>query len=156
MDPILGSVDSEMSSDIGQTASEQALNPDLLLGLPEIDSQHRALFAQLDRLIGKPQAHPVAEPFSEILSQLGRQIDAHFLSEESILQACDMPPEELAEHMSAHEEILEQYTRLNLDLMAGKAVGQQTILRMVRGWIVDHVLQYDSRIRQYVSLSQEQ
>jgi hemerythrin len=45
---------------------------------------------------------------------------------------------------------------LNLDLMAGKAIGQQTILRMVRGWIVDHVLQYDSRIRQYVSLSQEQ
>jgi hemerythrin len=111
MDSIFGSVDSEMSSDLGLTMSEQALHPDLLLGLPEIDSQHRALFAQLDRLIGKPQSHPVAEPFSEILSQLGRQIDAHFLSEESILQACDMPPEELAEHMSAHEEILEQYTR---------------------------------------------
>lgn len=145
-----------MNSERGQSTSEQTMNHDLLLGLPEIDSEHRALFAQLDRLIGKPQSHSVAEPFSEILSQLGRQIDAHFVSEESLLKACDMPPEELAEHMSAHEEILEQYTRLNLDLMAGKAIGQQSILKMVRGWIVDHVHQYDSRIRQYVSLSEEQ
>lgn len=150
-----GVAESEMNLDGGQSTGEQTLDQALLLGLPEIDSQHRDLFAQLDRLIGKPQAQPLAEPFSEILSQLGRQIDAHFVSEESILQRCGMPREELDEHMSAHEEILEQYTRLNLDLMTGKEIGQQSILRMVRGWIVDHVLQYDSRIRQYVSLSQE-
>lgn len=145
-----------MNSERGQSTSAQTLNQDLLLGLPEIDSQHRALFAQLDRLIAKPQSSPLAEPFSEILSQLGRQIDAHFVSEESILMACGMPPEELAEHLSAHEEILEQYTRLNLDLMAGKVIGQQSILQMVRGWIVDHVLQYDSRIRRYLSPSRDQ
>lgn len=156
MKAIRGCAGTEMNLERGQSTSAQTLNQDLQLGLPEIDSQHRALFAQFDRLIGKPQSHPVAEPFSEILSQLGRQIDAHFVSEESILMACGMPPEELAEHMSAHEEILEQYTRLNLDLMDGRVIGQQSILEMVRGWIVDHVHQYDYRIRQYASLSRDE
>lgn len=145
-----------MYSDPGQSASGQTRNQCPLLGLPEIDSQHLALFAQFDRLIGKPHSHPVAEPFSEILSQLGRQIDAHFVSEESLLKACGMPPEELAEHLAAHEEILEQYAQLNLDLIAGKGIGQQSILEMVRRWIVDHIHQYDSRIRHYLSLSRDQ
>ena len=142
-----------MDWDLGQHENQKTLDRGLLLGLPEIDSQHGALFAQLDRLIARTQAQHLSEPFLEILSQLGRQINAHFESEESFLRACGMPPEELAEHMSAHEEILEQYTRLNLDLMAGKPIGQQSILKQVREWIVEHVLRHDSRIRQYVSLS---
>ena len=153
---ISGRTDTGMASDGGQSVSGQAQNQYPLLGLPEIDSQHLALFTLFDRLIGKPHSHPVAEPFSEILSQLGRQIADHFDSEESLLKACGMPRDELAEHLAAHEKILEEYSQLNLDLMAGKAIGQQSILEMVRRWIVDHIHQYDFRIRDYLSVSRDQ
>lgn len=131
-------------------------NPDreLLLGLPEIDSQHGALIQQLDRLINATRTDSQDDSFLEVLSQLGRQIDAHFLSEESFLKICGMPPDEVAKHISAHEEILEQYTRLNLDLMIGEAIGQQSIVKLVRNWIVDHIVEYDFRIAEYVSQAQ--
>lgn len=120
------------------------------VGLPVIDREHVALVRQLDRLNADKEAQPGSEAFSEILSRLGRQINAHFDSEEEILRTCGMPPELVLEHIQAHTEILEQYARLNLELMAGKLHSRDEALGLVRRWIVDHVLNHDVRICEYL------
>lgn len=120
------------------------------VGMPVIDREHVALVRQLDRLNDDKDAQPGSEAFSEILSRLGRQINAHFDSEEEILRSCEMPPELVREHIQAHTEILEQYARLNLDLMAGKQLSREEALGLVRRWIVDHVLNHDVRISDYL------
>ncbi len=120
------------------------------IGLPLIDGEHVALVRQLDRLNADQDAHPNSDSFSEVLSGLGRQINAHFDSEEDILRSCGMPPELVLEHINAHTEILEQYARLNLDLMAGKFHTRDEALGLVRRWIVDHVLNHDVRIAEYL------
>ncbi|MBI5108278.1 MAG: hemerythrin family protein [Rhodocyclales bacterium] len=120
------------------------------VGVPAIDREHAALVAQLDRLNANPDAHPGTETFSEILSRLGRQINAHFDSEEAILRECAMPTEIVLEHIQAHTEILDQYSRLNLELMNGKALSRDEALGMIRRWIVDHVLHHDMKLTQYV------
>lgn len=120
------------------------------VGLPVIDREHVALVRQLDRLTADKDARPGSEAFSEVLSRLGRQINAHFDSEEEILRDCGMPPEMVMDHIRAHTEILEQYACLNLDLMAGKLQSRDEALGLVRRWIVDHVLNHDVRIRDYL------
>lgn len=105
--------------------------------------------AHLDRLHADADANPGTDAFSEVLGRLGRQINAHFDSEEAILRDCGMPPQTVLDHIRAHTEILDQYTRLNLELMNGKAVSRDEALLMVREWIVEHVLNHDMKIAEY-------
>ena len=121
----------------------------MLTGVPSIDREHDALLVQLNRLLDNPQTQPASDSFSEVLSCLGTQIVAHFDSEENILKSCGMPAEEVAAHVRAHTEILEQYARMNCDLMDGKAPTRPEALCTVKNWIIDHLWQYDSKIAGY-------
>lgn len=124
------------------------------IGLPVIDREHVALVRQLDDLAANSAAYPGSDAFSEVLSGMGRQINAHFDKEEEILHACGMPPEAVQEHIRSHTEILEQYARLNLDMMAGKHHSREDALAMVRRWIVGHVLSHDVKMASYLSVMQ--
>ncbi len=132
------------------TVRNQPLEFAIRIGLPAIDRDHVALVKQLDQLNSHKEAHPGGDTFSEVLSQLGHQINAHFDSEEEILRSCGMPPELVLAHIQAHTEIIEQYTLLNLDLMAGKYCSREDALGLVRHWIVDHVLNHDVKISEYL------
>jgi hemerythrin len=122
----------------------------LRVGVPSIDREHVALVAQLDRLNANPDAYPGTEAFSEILSRLGRQINAHFDSEEAILRECAMPADIVLEHIRAHTDILDQYSRLNLELMNGRVFSRDEALGLIRSWIVEHVLHHDMKLSQYI------
>ena len=120
------------------------------IGLPIIDRAHVALVRQLDELNANQDAYPGSEAFSEILSHIGRQIQAHFDSEEEILRGCGMPEAMVREHVQAHTDIIEQYSRLNLQLMTGRFPSREEALTLVRDWIVDHVLNHDVKIVDYL------
>lgn len=126
------------------------VDPSMLIGVPSIDREHSALISQLNRLIENPLAEPDSESFAEILSLLGPQISSHFDDEEMVLKTCGMPAAEVAEHVEAHTEILEQYAQMNCDLMEGKPLSRSDALREVKDWIVDHLRRYDSRIKLYL------
>jgi len=138
-----------MLSGGGPLTARSGLDPALLTGVPLIDDEHLALVGQLDALEGNEQAHPRSEVFSEILSRLGAQISKHFDDEEVVLNVVGMPADLIAGHVQAHIDILDQYTRLNLDLMRGEPLDRSDVLLMIKGWIIDHVLDFDIRIRDY-------
>jgi len=121
----------------------------LRVGVSSIDREHLDLVAHLDRLHANLDANPGTDAFSEVLSRLGRQINAHFDSEEAILRDCGMPAQTVLDHIRAHTEILDQYARLNLELMHGKAVSRDEALVMIREWIVEHVTNHDMVIAEY-------
>lgn len=116
-----------------------------------MDHEHDRLVDHLDRLQFDHEAHPDTDAFTDLLSRLGREINTHFDSEEEILRACGMPNEMVLEHIRAHTAILEQYARLNLELMAGTQVTRDEALSMVREWIVDHVLHHDLKLADYTT-----
>jgi len=126
------------------------LDSSLLIGVPLIDEEHYELISQLDSLDNNCDAEPQTEFFSEILSQLGQKISAHFDHEEEIFKSFGPPPEVMRSHILAHNEILNQYTELNLGLMAGKVISRSDVLRMIKRWVVDHVLTFDLEIRNYI------
>lgn len=122
----------------------------LLIGDPATDKEHIELVTQLDALIDNPDAHPRSEPFSEILSRLGTQISVHFDNEERLMNALGMPDDDLSRHVHAHSTILDEYSRLNFDLMEGKAFSQPAILALLKNWIIGHIVSHDLRIRDFL------
>ena len=122
----------------------------LRIGLPVIDRQHAELVGRLEHLNAEREAQPGGDAFSLSLSRLGLQIGEHFDTEEGILRSCGMPDDLVREHVQAHTEILEQYARLNIELMAGMCRSREETLGLIRRWVVEHVLTHDSRIRDYL------
>ncbi|MFB0934695.1 MAG: hemerythrin family protein [Propionivibrio sp.] len=127
------------------------LAPAMLIGIPSIDKAHEELLWQLDRLMSNPDAPVNSEPFSEVLSQLGLAITAHFRDEENIFKALPMPEDLVASHVQAHTDILRQYAQLNFDLMNGMPLGRSGVLAKIREWILGHLLEHDLRIRDFLA-----
>jgi hemerythrin len=126
------------------------LERSLLIGVLSIDREHLDLVSQLDSLSTDLHARPDGEAFSRVLGRLGGQIGAHFANEEEVLQSIGMPADDISQHVLAHDEILEDYARLNFDLMEGKVPGRAAVLASIRGWIIDHIQTHDIKIRKYL------
>jgi hemerythrin len=120
------------------------------VGVPEVDDQHRVLIGELNCLIADLEAVPTSEAFTDVLSRLGRDLTAHFSFEEQVIGGLEMTAQEVEEHLTAHTEILRQYTELNLDLMRMRSWTRGEVLEMIRFWIVDHIVVHDLRMRRYL------
>lgn len=123
----------------------------MLIGVRSIDEAHEELIGQLDLLMSDADALVDSVHFSEIFSQLGLAITEHFRDEEAVFKALPMPTDLVAGHIQAHNDILRQYTQINLDLMDGIRPGRADVLAMIRAWILDHLLEHDLVIRDYLT-----
>ncbi len=135
---------------IEEPSERAGIDPTLRIGIPAIDREHHDLVRQLDRLISNPNVYPGTEIFSEILSQIGQQLKAHCIAEENLMRSLGMPEAVVDSHVRAHHHIFDQYSRLNLNLMQGKATDCAEVVRLVKSWITDHIAHHDLKIRAYV------
>ena len=126
------------------------LDPKLLVGVPSIDNEHFNLICLLDRLIETTQPITDSADFSEVLNQLGSEMKAHFENEENYLVAFHMPEDDISNHVTAHTTILDQYARLNVDLLEGKVPDVNSLLAMFKEWVIGHILNHDLKIRYYL------
>lgn len=127
-----------------------AFDPHLLIGIESIDNEHRELFDLLRRLRSMPAKPANSIEFSELLGRLGRDLMAHFGTEEKVLNSCAMPAAQVQRHLEAHTHILQQYAELNLDLMKHQPLARADILQMVENWVIDHIKLHDLQIRNYL------
>lgn len=126
------------------------LNPMLLIGVPSIDQEHGELARQLSELVGNPHDRPDSASFMETLSQLGIQINTHFNNEEEFFKSLGMPDALVSSHVQAHTDILVQYTQLNMDIMQRTAPVRADVLKLIKSWIIEHIVRYDLTIRDYL------
>jgi hemerythrin-like metal-binding protein len=126
-------------------------SPGLPIGVPSIDREHHDLVVRLERLINHDDVTPNSARFSEVFSELGRLLAAHFRNEENLFKSCGMPLDDIEAHIDAHHAILEQYVQMNDDLMQGKERPMMEIAAMIKNWVIGHLLAHDVKIREYVS-----
>ena len=139
-----------------QPSDRASIDPSLSIGIASIDQEHHDLIHQFDLLISNPDIYPGSERFSEVLSQLGAQFKRHFINEEELIKSIGMPEVDIVCHTRAHIHILEQYNRLNLDLMQGRRTDRSEVVRMIKAWIIDHIVHHDLKIRAYVPETKRQ
>lgn len=118
------------------------------IGEPDIDGQHRRLFAIYNEIAavlasGSSDAHRC----HIILTELADYARYHFLTEEALMRARHFP--RLAEHAREHREfcgvlqILADRVRQEGDVI-------HDVARFVRQWILNHVILSDGLLRQYL------
>ncbi len=127
------------------------MNPSLLLGSPTIDHQHQGLFALLERLSSLPRAQEHEEEISDILGKLTKQLQHHFLTEETVMDRLAMPSTLVRAHYAAHHRIVEELTQLHMDSMAGRQRPLETIIAVVGQWVYQHIVEYDLEMKPYLN-----
>lgn len=127
------------------------MNQSLLLGSPTIDHQHQGLFVLLERLSGLPGQQDYEEDVSEILSKLTKQLQHHFLTEETVIDRLAMPEALVRAHYAAHHRIIEELTQLHLDSMAGRQRPLETIIADVGKWVYQHIVDHDLEMKLYLN-----
>jgi hemerythrin len=113
--------------------------PAIETGLPDIDSQHKALFDMAASFRGEGDQIRVMRT----LTMLADYANTHLHDEEAMLEAIDYP--KLAEHRKQHQhframlrQLLEDARKLSLDRIADR------IEELINGWFYQHILTVDA------------
>lgn len=117
------------------------------LGIPQIDEEHRRLFAFFHQLVVDPTRRTTSGRFSDVLTRISGELDQHFRSEEAYMRRAGLPAASIEAHYEAHTDILRQLTELHLALSQGKAADYDETLQMIEQWVVDHLTRFDLNLR---------
>jgi len=111
-------------------------------GVPEIDQQHRQLFALVNDLYDKNVAG-VAEPsVAETLTALTEYVDYHFTCEEELLAVCGY--EDLQNHKAEHRKLMEQVVFYEKShRQHPETFDMDDFLGFLQFWLRSHILQSD-------------
>jgi len=122
--------------------------PDLSVGHPQLDAQHRGLITlgqQVIDLLDAPDTE--AGQFHRLLNDVADAMRRHFLAEEAVLQANRCP--KLMEHRALHDQYLERLTELLYGGTNGIA-DKAGLARLIHELIDAHVRQQDMPLRAYL------
>lgn len=116
-----------------------------LLGIDQIDEQHRQLFLIAARVYdnlnaGGPTATTTA---IQAVGDLLRYTETHFASEERLMEAAGYP--ELESHRKLHRNLLAQARDMELRVELGERNMPLELNRFIYNWLVDHIQDHDKR-----------
>jgi hemerythrin len=112
-------------------------------GDPEIDGQHRELFARLDKLLAASRERRSREEVGQTLTFLGDYVVQHFAAEERMMVVSGYP--EIEAHRAEHARFVQEFGLLYREF---KAEGPTTlfIIRVgnrVTTWLREHIYRTD-------------
>jgi hemerythrin len=125
-------------------------DPSLAVGVPEIDEQHRELFAALDGLFVALQRGRALEEVRPLLDFLDDYATAHFSTEEGLMAQRGFP--RLAAHSAEHRAFLDASRALRADVEASGASIRHA-LRLssdLTGWLRRHVTRSDLELAAFL------
>jgi hemerythrin len=127
-----------------------AWDPTLAIDVPEIDDQHRALFAEVARFDAAVRAGVQGPEIRQLFAFLGRYAQEHFDAEERLMRDASYP--RLASHALEHAEFRRRLATL---LPHWESEGDSiSLLMAVSGflarWLREHVATSDGAIGEYL------
>lgn len=118
---------------------------DFLIGIAELDHEHRALVRDINRLHGALRAHDERGRIQETLGEILARLQAHFALEETVMKENGYA--HYGEHKAEHEALLDTFTgyMVRFEQEPGAGAGA-AIEGIVDEWIVDHILTSDKKM----------
>jgi hemerythrin len=126
-----------------------------------IDQDHRYLFCLVNSIELALKLDEDTEALLTLVRQLADYSRFHFQREETIQRKVSYP--QLAHHAQVHQTLLENIGQLEKDVReyhehasAGTLVDgerdlvTQSVMQLLRAWILDHVLKEDKRMENYL------
>ncbi len=116
-----------------------------LIGVEELDFEHKDLFNRLNELHEELARHDDTARIDNCLGEIYARVLAHFALEEKFMQETDSPNYE--EHKSEHDEFLEVLVDIVEEFHNNSGLGSGTRLEdQLRHWIIDHIQTRDQEL----------
>jgi hemerythrin-like metal-binding protein len=122
---------------------------DFLIGVDEVDRQHRHLVDILNRLHDAMQTGGKSRDVLRVLDDLVNYTKYHFAAEERQMQTAGYP--QLAEHRRKHEAMVAKVGEFATDALTGKATVTMRLMTFLKEWLARHILETDKEFGEYVA-----
>ncbi len=119
---------------------------DYLIGVAELDWEHRDLFDRLNVLHGELESHEEPEAIRTTLGEIHARVEAHFALEEHFMRDCRHADYERhkGEHDGFLEEIVDIIEAIRDDPDLSHRIALETRLRE---WILQHITTSDRALQ---------
>jgi len=122
----------------------------LVLGLEEIDNQHRSIFEHFQKMSEAVQCGEPAEILEDLSVFLCNYAEIHFSAEEKVMRGYGYP--EIGEQRHEHAEFTHDANMLRESIKRGgvtKEMAIETTGKLFR-WIIRHIKTHDKKMAEYV------
>lgn len=109
-------------------------------GIPIIDSQHKALFAAVNKLADSFKAGNAKQQTKESLDFLVKYTLEHFQTEEQHMRGIGYP--KLAAHQGEHAKLIAKAQQLQAKLAEGRMVTVE-VTTFLSDWLTHHINEVD-------------
>ena len=116
-----------------------------LIGIDELDYEHKVLIDDIDRLHEELAGHDEKSEIERCLGDIHARMQAHFALEEHVMK--ERGYEFFDEHKREHEALLNSYTEDMAQFLNDTGVSASTPIEdSLKRWIVDHILNSDKKM----------
>ena len=116
-----------------------------LIGIDELDFEHRRLIDDLNRLLRELAAHDDKRGIEQCLGDIYARMHAHFALEERVMRINKYA--DYAEHKSEHEDLLANFTEAMLTFInAGDIDSGGLVEDDLSRWLMQHILTSDRQM----------
>ena len=134
-----------MSMDIGSKPRAFRWDARYETGLPEVDAQHRALVAIINRLVAALDGPGETDAVRGCVAELVHYASRHFETEEALMESWDIGGEHEAGHVQGHR----RFAGFVLDkaaLLGSEPGAAADIARFLVEWLAHHILHTDHKM----------
>lgn len=134
----------------GEITGTMAWSDEFLVGVDEIDSQHKALVVSMNRLSAQIASGDTSG-VAETLHFLADYSHFHFGSEERIMHELNYPF--INDHIQEHQKFIQQFIRLNNNITSGlhdPLYLSFQIQLLMFDWFVNHTTKTDRHLGRFV------
>lgn len=120
------------------------------LGIKDIDEQHERwirMYNELYKTLNGSKSQIDSEHIIQILKKMYDYTSYHFKYEEEFMNRIGYPG--LSDHRRNHKSMDEEIYRYYRMALNKEFIALGAILRIMRGWILDHILEEDSGYLSY-------
>ncbi|BCS88615.1 bacteriohemerythrin [Pseudodesulfovibrio sediminis] len=119
-----------------------------MINIPEIDDQHRNLFAILNKMHAATSEGMEQSAIVEIFNDLIRYTVEHFETEEIQMKQYDYP--KYAAHKKEHDDLTNQAIELQKLFYDGSATVTFELLDFLHQWLNDHTMGTDTEMGEFL------
>ena len=118
-------------------------NDSLVIGIPEVDEQHKILLDIFNELISLSKEEDYSDKILAELNELKRYSVYHFHTEEEIMHRENLPNIEL--QINQHELFKKRITKFMIDNEYKNLVLLNQITTFLRKWLIGHIIDVDAK-----------
>lgn len=132
------------------------------LGHPQVDAEHEAMLAKLNRLVDVvfqvghddgPNGGDRLRCIEDAVADLRQATVTHFASEEALMEKADFPA--MRHHVEVHADLIEQLDRFAEHFHSTNADSLPHAVRFLREWFEFHIDTYDRALVRWVMTGED-